>query len=265
MTKKIVILYSGGLDSFLMKKVAEKEYPDAEVKCVYYAHGAESERREISLLPDFVKVLNIDWLGKHGISSVSKVGEEHKGNIYIPGRNMVFATLAACQFVPDEVWLGALYDEMNDKGTDKNDVFKDKASDTLSYVLSPFQHSVKVSFPLGDRGWTKVDALRWVLKNTTTTMEEVVGNTSSCWHNDGHQCGECWQCVKRFISFRAATDNSSKCWEEYKVHPLSSSKSREMILNSLGSVPANLDEENMKVLLDTWLTAEEKELVRKQI
>lgn len=192
---KIVILYSSGLDSKIMKRYAEVKYPLAEVKCIYYAHGAESEEQEISLLPDFVEVRKIDWLGDK-IKAVAKKEDPFAGAIYIPGRNLIFSALAACQEIADEIWMGTLWDEDNPKGTDKNATFRNLTSGVLSYVLSPFIDNVTVRFPFVEEKWSKQHAVEWALKNGLNA-EEVM-NTVSCWHYHGDRpCGKCKQCFKR--------------------------------------------------------------------
>ena len=99
---KIVILYSSGLDSRIMLHYAQQKYPDADIKCIYYQHGAESEQHELSLLPDFVEVRKIDWLGEK-IKPVAKKEDPFAGAIYIPGRNLVFSVLAASQELADSL------------------------------------------------------------------------------------------------------------------------------------------------------------------
>jgi len=211
---KITILYSGGLDSFIMYKLAMSNYPDADIKCVYYAHGAESEEFEIASLPDFVIVKRIDWLGKD-IRPKAKIEDPFAGEIYIPGRNMVFCTLAASQFLPDQIWLGVLRDENNNKATDKNTTFKNLSKSLISYVLSPFLDQCDIVFPFDDLGWTKEDSVRWALTHNTT--EEELKSTISCWSHNGEPCGRCKQCFKRKLVF-----SINGISEKFKEDPLNS-------------------------------------------
>ena len=44
--KKIVILYSGGLDSFIMKKLAEAKYPDLDLTLVHFDIGQAYSEKE---------------------------------------------------------------------------------------------------------------------------------------------------------------------------------------------------------------------------
>jgi 7-cyano-7-deazaguanine synthase in queuosine biosynthesis len=212
--EKIVILYSGGLDSLIMLQYAKVKYPEAEIKCLYYAHGADSEIQEMKTLPGYVEVRTVDWLGGK-IKPVAKKEDPFAGAIYIPGRNLIFSALAACQELPDEIWMGTLVDEDNPKGTDKNEKFRNDTSDLLSYVLSPFLDKVAVRFPFVDEKWTKKESVAWALENGLTADE--ITSTVSCWHHHGLPCGQCKQCFKRQLVFKL-----NDLQEKYKVDPISS-------------------------------------------
>jgi 7-cyano-7-deazaguanine synthase in queuosine biosynthesis len=211
---KIAILYSGGLDSFILKKYMEETYPDAEIKCIYYAHGADSEIQEISQLPDYVEIKKIDWLTA-SCRPMAKRDDPFAGAIYIPGRNLVFCVLAASQELADEIVMGTVYDEDNPKGTDKNELFREGTSALLSYVLSPFIKKVKIRFPFVENRWTKRECVKWALKNNVTPEE--LTSTVSCWNHHGTPCGECKQCFKRYLVFKL---NGFE--ESYLQHPLNS-------------------------------------------
>lgn len=231
---KIVLLFSGGLDSIIMYHMAKIEYPDAEIKCLYYRHGADSEEAEIARLPDFVEVRNVDWLGKD-IRPVHKLDDPFAGAIYIPGRNLIFTSLAACQELPDEIWMGTLWDEDNEQATDKNEKFRNDTSELLSYVLSPFLKGVRIRFPFVEKLMTKELSVRWALENGID--EEELTSTISCWHHDGEPCGQCKQCFKRFFIFRL-----NNLRESYRVHPLYSRHGKELLKQYLSCIPKNRDE-----------------------
>lgn len=245
---KIVILYSGGLDSYLMLKWAEHHYPDAEVKCLYYKHGAESEAHEISLLPDYVEVRTVDWLGDK-IKPLPKKSDPFAGAIYIPGRNLVFATLAACQEVPDEIWLGVLADENNEQATDKNDHFRQLAMASINYALSPFTDGVTIKFPFAEAGFTKLDTVRWALENGVP--REEIERTVSCWHaHDGLHCGRCKQCVKRFLVFDAVGLHTNYVVEPMAVPEQVALCDRYVALVDSGG--GNADEQAMAAMIKAY-------------
>ena len=127
-----------------------------QILCVYYRHGAICEDFEVSCLPVGTKIKTIEWLDENN-GPVMKKDQPQYGNIFIPGRNLVFTVAAACQFLPDEIWLGALADEDIEVSTDKNSTFLEKTSDILSYVLHGFvEDKVTVRFPFVEEGIFKV-------------------------------------------------------------------------------------------------------------
>jgi len=195
-----------------MKRYAEVVYPEAEVVYVWYDIGQEYNYKERAALPDFVHQLKLDWL----TSDVELQGKEGSasGNIFIPGRNLVLAVAASCKYLPDQIWMGALLGEMHDDSTDKNWLFTEKASETLSYVLSPFlPKGVEVRFPLADEGFNKFTATKWAL-GAGVSKEDIL-ESSSCLSGEEGDCGKCIVCFRRWGIF---TQLGLK--EEYNTHPL---------------------------------------------
>ena len=60
--KKIAILYSGGLDSYILYHYAKITNPTDDIIGVYWDHGQEADEAEQLSLPDFVQVRKVDWL-----------------------------------------------------------------------------------------------------------------------------------------------------------------------------------------------------------
>lgn len=202
MKKKIIVLYSSGLDSFLMWRL--RHYitgTPADFKAIYFNHGQAVANEEISHLPEAVQVRRIEWLDIQGLNPIECPGR-NEGAIFIPGRNLVFAVTAACQEIPDEIWMGTLHGETHDKGTDKNYEFLARTNQTINYVLGPFLNGkqVQVKFPLADLHLNKKDLCAEALKRKVATREEIA-NTYSCHSGDKQPCGECVQCVKRWAIF----------------------------------------------------------------
>ena len=197
--KKIVILYSGGLDSYILYHYAKNTQPDADIKAVYWDYHHSVNKEEIEALPNFVEVRKVDWMNLEGKSPVS-LPNRTEGPIFVPGRNLVFPILTACQDLPDEIWLGTLGGETHNKGTDKNYQFLWTMNSTLNYVLSPYygDKKLEVKFPFADNNMNKNDIVKWALRNGIT--KEQLIKTYSC-HYPGHKCGKCVQCVKRSFVF----------------------------------------------------------------
>lgn len=221
---KITILYSGGLDSYIMKMYAEKKYPDAEINYVWYDIGQEYNEKEKNALPSFVERRKIEWL-KPGEKLLGKQ-ESASGNIFIPGRNAVLATCAASMFLPDEIWMGALMGETHSGSTDKNYEFLEKLNDMLRYVHSPYKDKITVRFPLADEGWGKLEAVKWAYDNGAS-KEELMA-TSSCLSSEKGKCGHCVVCMRRMGIFGQLGFS-----EKYNVNPLLVPQNQKMILEML--------------------------------
>lgn len=223
MKKKIVILYSGGLDSFILYHWGKKKYPEYDIKCIYYKHGCSSQESELKNLPDFVDIRNIDWLTDTN-KAVSKSTDIFAGNIYIPGRNLVFLTLSACQELPDEIWMGTLSDEDNEGATDKNTKFRQETERLLNYTLSPFlKNDIQIRFPFVELGFNKIASISWLRENTSVSDLEITQQIS-CWFHDGQNCGNCKQCFKRELSFKILGITDS-----YKENPLTNLHGQRLI------------------------------------
>jgi 7-cyano-7-deazaguanine synthase in queuosine biosynthesis len=247
---KIVILYSGGLDSFLMYKWAKAYHPDATIKCLFYAHGQASEQAEIKSLPSFVEVRKIDWLNDK-IKPVAKASDPFADAVYIPGRNLIFSALAASQELAEEIWMGTVWDEDNPEATDKNEPFRARTSSLLSYVLNPFIDSVTIRFPFVENEMTKETAVRWALSNGTPIDD--IKATVSCWNQRYDKpCGKCKQCLKRLLVF-GLNGFQEEYWE---CNPLESQKQQQLILDYIHAYNYNDDNDN-----DTKTNADEDNMV----
>ncbi len=238
---KIIILYSGGLDSFILKHLAEKEYPKAEIKCIYYAHGSEAEKAELHNLPNFVEVRKVDWLNDR-LTAVSKKDDPFAGPAYVPGRNMVFAVLAASQELPDEIWMGTLWDEVNETATDKNEKFRKETSKLISYVLSPFKDYVNIKFPFHQKEWTKELAIKWAIENGLSKDE--LSQRISCWFPIGNiPCGICKNCFKTNLAFHL-----NDIFPVYYYGPFTHPNTRTLLLQYLDKYYESKDKMNVDEL-----------------
>lgn len=215
MGKKIVVLHSGGLDSTVMWRLAKEDIRN-EVIAVYFDIGHDYAWKEKAKLPPEAHVHDMTWFQAEG---KGKTGNA-MNNIFIPGRNMMFATIAACKYVPDEIWMGALMGEIHDQATDKNLEYLYRQNDILSYVLSPFG-KVKVVFPFVDRKWGKLDVTRWGCQNG---MQNEILSSSSCMNGEAGNCGRCGVCLRR-----AGIFPQLGMQESYNADPWSAAENKKMI------------------------------------
>lgn len=241
----IVILYSGGLDSFIMKKLAEVMHPNVEPKLVHFDIGQEYSEKEMLAIKNSgydVEIRKVDWLRPETV--LSGKNESNSGNIFIPGRNMILSSLAASIFSPDEVWMGGLKGEDHAKATDKNQRFIDRSNHLWDHVYSPFETIPRLVFPLIDNKWGKFEAVEWVYNGGHATKEELL-NTSSCLSGTtAKNCGTCVVCCRRKYIFKQLGFE-----EEYEVDPLEGETNLKMIIEMLETPSDALDSD---VHYDKW-------------
>lgn len=252
---KITILYSGGLDSLIMKRFAEVNYAEATVTCLWFDLGQPYNYKERAVLPAFVECRTIEWLQKEGGSVLGKdEGTGNKsGDIYIPGRNAALTTLAACITLPDQIWIGALLGETHDRATDKNQKFLDLTSESLSVVLGPFKPTgIGVRFPLAEAGLNKLTAVQWALENGVS--QDVLLGTSSCLSGELGNCGKCVVCLRRCGIF-----SQLGITEKYNVDPWSVPDNKKIVAEMLKGNGSYYDEHRRSEVLPavpSWLLLE---------
>ena len=241
--KKIVILYSGGLDSFIMKKLAESK--GYETTLVHFDIGQGYSKKEMDAIHNSgydVEIRKVDWLRPN--QELSGKQENNSGNIFIPGRNLVLSTLAASIYLPDEVWMGGLKGEDHAKATDKNKTFIDKTNDTWSYVYSPFNPVPKLVFSLVEQNWGKFQAVQWLYENGHATKEEILSTSSCLSDSESKNCGHCVVCCRRKYIFKQLGFE-----EEYEQNPLTGEDNLKMIIEMLKTPKDAKDED---VHYDKW-------------
>lgn len=221
--RNIIICYSGGLDSFLLWQLYKHEYDlnTHSCKCIFYDIGQPYLNKELQSIKDSgvsVEIKKIDWL-----DNTSKlIGKEGSlsGDIIIPGRNALLATMVACQEQPDEIWMGALQGEIHEKSTDKNYKFLEKWNNLMQYVL---QKDITLRFPFADMGFGKFEVIDWALKNGYVTKQQLI-QTSSCLSAENGKCGQCVVCFRRWGIFYQLGFS-----ETFNVFPLTVHQNKMMI------------------------------------
>lgn len=177
---KTVLLYSGGMDSWLISEIVK---PDVKL---YVNVKSRYAKAELEKLPEDVIVVDLD------------LSQWEREDAIIPLRNLYFVMVASNY--GDEIILGAT---AGDRVLDKSFRFADMTSNLLSYLYQK-QH------------WTEardIDVLLPFKYHTKTQLiEEYVkrgGNLDRAWkqsfscYNPDHDGNECWSCKPCYRKFAA--------------------------------------------------------------
>lgn len=181
---KRVVLYSGGLDSWLISHLWEHD-----VKLFVDIHSL-GNKGELPKLAKDVVFEQLTDIGKFELPDAEYL---------LPLRNLYFVMLAARHGTT--ICLGAT---KSSKNIDKNYEFCDLSSKILTY-LSPqlygVHHEVNVVIPFKE--FSKKEILEKYLASGGT-LEEAFKSTSSCYNPkpDGSPCFECSSCKKRMEAFK---------------------------------------------------------------
>ena len=233
--KKVVILYSGGLDSRIMLHLAESMGLD--VKLVHYDIGQPYNKKETEAIKKSkrpVEIRKLDWIRTE--KDIKSKDGNAAGNIMIPGRNLALATMAASTFLPDEIWMGGLKGEDNKGATDKNYGFIKHTNAVFDYVFKPYERTPKLVFPLLERNFGKFEAVKLAYENGLS--EEEILNTSSCLSGEEGNCGRCIVCFRRNFIFKQLGIE-----EKYNHDPLKSMQNLMMVKEMISDqkAPQNSD------------------------
>lgn len=195
MKQKVVIMTSGGLDSYIAYYFAKAK--GLEPIPVWVNLGQPYALKEEKAIDNFefaneVRKIHIDLI------------REEFGNVpdinhwIIPGRNLLLVLIGA--HFGERIWLCALEGEQHKfaRERDKTPEFFHLSSGLLTYVFDIVRPETIVETPFFDM--TKTDIVRWALQNGLTAKQLL--NTSSCYEGKtGRQCGKCGTCFKRWIAF----------------------------------------------------------------
>lgn len=174
---KKVLLYSGGMDSWLIDKLWK---PDVRL---YINIGGEYQREEILRLPKDVIVVDFPLLGKFELS-----------NKFVPLRNMYFLMIASN--FGDEVCLGATAGDWGNK--DKTPEFLESAENMLQYLWSDKKVNKNIRVCKKFIYKSKSELIDMYLKQGGT-IEELRAATFSCYTpKDGKECLACYPCFRKF-------------------------------------------------------------------
>lgn len=194
-TGKSVLLYSGGLDSFIAAALIRPDvllhvdtgtaYGDVENDVLHVPEGMEGRLKTISFR-------NLaQW--------------ERPEDLILPGRN-AHLVLAGAHY-GDTIMLGAT---AGDRTKDKDEAFAQSMTTVLQHMYSdqwwlPGGRDVRVVLPIKSK--TKRQLVR-DYKDAGYSLDDLVNSTFSCYYpQDGKPCAECKPCVRKWVSLWAEEIN----------------------------------------------------------
>jgi 7-cyano-7-deazaguanine synthase in queuosine biosynthesis len=184
--EKTVLLYSGGLDSFIAAKLLK---PDV---LLYIKTGCRYETKELKKLKLAEKELG--WKIKYVDGSFLKTFEQNNG--HIPLRNLFFTQIAS--LYGDVVYLIGLKGELS---KDKNTRFKNKTNNLLNYLFNDKmdENFKKIRIELPFKSLTKTQLIKLYLNNGFD-VDDLERYTVSCYHEKYNACGKCNACFRRWVA-----------------------------------------------------------------
>ena len=183
---KKVLLYSGGLDSYILSKFIE---PDVFLYCDLGLRDSESEKY---------------WLLKSNknivIDNRFRQGDLQKSIAFTPLR----ATLMTCvaSYYGEEIYIGALNGEAYLTHTDE---FKTRMENLLTYMYSAFvedqQKKIQIKTPLSNLYKGEIID-KYLSEVPGASLEKLAEDTFSCYNPtlDHQECGLCRHCVHKWIT-----------------------------------------------------------------
>lgn len=176
-----VLLYSGGLDSFIAYHLLREDGSDWLP--VYVDMGTRYSDKELAALDD--------TLVPYTVLKLRDIGAYEQENAFLPQRNMMLLTFVQGAFNADRIALAAVRGEYS---RDKHEQFFKLASQVLSYTGGK---PVECFSPL--LRMTKTKALRTYLKHGHSV--ERLATTVSCYDARHRACGACMSCYRRWVAY----------------------------------------------------------------
>ena len=180
-----ILLYSGGMDSYMTARLAPSDYYDA---CLYIKTGLPYDEYQLKMVrenrPPQQLVVDQEhlWLGDMEIGDMGHT---------VPARNLYYVLLAS--YYADEIHLCG---SSTSTHPDKDERFAGFTETLLNYVYRFDDRHVKVVIPYGQV--TKVSLMQTYCQQFKDGLDELSKNTFSCYEPSEHgACGTCKACEKK--------------------------------------------------------------------
>lgn len=179
---KKVLLYSGGMDSFIISKLEKFD------TLLYIHTGSKYADLEV----EFLKEQGVDV----EVDRRLDLGDVEMASALVPLRNLFLAMIGT--YYGDEIILGAT---SGDRSTDKDITFADKTSDLLGRIYSEswWSEGRDININLKYKSWTKKQLVDAYLAKGFD-IDDLVEKSMSCYTPiNKKQCGKCKPCVRKWL------------------------------------------------------------------
>ena len=217
---KLVILLSGGLDSSVAYHYAikEKGYQPEDILCSWFDINQPYNKKEKDSLDKIgvpYKTISMDLIREE----FNNIPTPDFPNQIIPGRNLIFATIAAS--FGERIWLMALDGEthLQTIERDKSTKFFEDTTNLLTYIFNVKREKTIIESPF--LHLSKTDVVKWAKENIG---EDFIKATSTCYDENMHNCGKCSTCFKRWLAMK-----NNDIEEIYNANPWESNDAKELI------------------------------------
>lgn len=195
---KKVLLYSGGMDSWLIDKLWK---PDKRVYVNMHTRYSEEEIKKIKAQRNDVEIIDFP------------LGQWERPDAIIPLRNL-YLVMVICNITGSEdvdICLGAT---AGDRVLDKSYDFVAKATELLNYLYQPqwwIPEGKKVNVNINFKNKTKEDLLQMFVEQGGN-LEDAFNCSFSCYDptDDGEVCWSCKPCFRKFVAFESVGYNFSE-------------------------------------------------------
>lgn len=184
-----ILLYSGGMDSYLIDKLWK---PDRRIYIDMHTRYSKQEINCIKKRRDDVEFVDFP------------LGQWEREDKIIPLRNL-YLPMVICNITGNEdvdICLGATN---SDRVLDKSEEYVEKATDILSYLYQPqwwIPEGKKVRVNIDYKKYTKEDLLKMYM-DQGGDLDKAYNESFSCYEPDeeGNICHKCKPCFRKFVAF----------------------------------------------------------------
>ena len=197
---KDVVLYSGGLDSFITLKFVENLLQGVgNLAPVYVKLNHRYQAEELAAIEKTRPDTQI-------LTGMEGLGTLEENDAFIWHRNAFLCLRASKMIDPDEgtIWLTVQKDELSIP--DRTEKFMQQ----MGVLLESLGQKIVVTSPWID--YDKTDMVRWYVRQGHSIEE--LKSTHSCYSPGIVPCGNCPACVRRFIAM-----SLNQIEEEYEIDP----------------------------------------------